>query len=225
MVTNRPTIQQSEERITQQKQPTRISSDSHIDSGPGVTLSAAGLNARQSAVLRKQQTVGNAAVLRQLGLRSPGTSSATAQAIQRIPATDSDVGPFSTTQANSSSDSGGDSGAANTIQREPVTWTVPATVTAPMQAARSSSIETLAYAQQLQSSAETTAAGWTALVGTQQKGAAPEPVRASGAAARSQISGVKTSVGQVSASLDQAKAVLTTAVQQGGGEVAENNDN
>ena len=59
-----------------------------------------------------------------------------------------------------------------------------------------------------------TTAGWSALVGTKIKGAPPEPVRASGAATRSQLASTQGSASKVTSALDQARTTLVAAIQQ-----------
>jgi hypothetical protein len=215
MAADRQTSQAADDRANQQRQAARATTDSQTTGSEGAPVHIGSLNARQSAVLRKQQTIGNAAVVRQLRAGMSGTSDVSAGAVQRVPE-DGQNTEVPAQTAGSPVTSAGDSGSANTIQREEaVSWTVPASVTPPLQAAQAAAIETEGYAQQLSSSMEMTSAGWSALVGTKLQGSPPAPVQQSGAAARSQSQGVQGSVGKVTGGLDQAKAVLSAAVQQG----------
>ena len=218
MAIQRMAAQPGEDRINQQKQAAKASTDSHTGDSGFDLLPIAGLNARQSAVLRKQQTIGNTAVMRQLGIKSTNPNHLTG-GLQRTP---KDELPLHT-DASRQETSIGAAESTNTIQRDvdQAVWTVPASVTAPLQAAQSSAVETEAYSQQMASSVQMATAGWSALVSTKINGAPPEPVRASGAAARSQLASTQGAAGKVTSSLDQARATLVAAIQQGGGDIAE----
>jgi hypothetical protein len=142
------------------------------------------LKPRQAAVIRAQQTIGNAAVRRQLVQREPDQ-------------------PANNTGGNTNEASGSIS--------DILVWTVP-DMSGDLSAATAAAIEAQGHAQSLVDNSQMMEAGWNAMAGEQVTGAnVPSELVSIGRAGRADMAATKKAVDSAASHRDAARAKTDAA--------------